>query len=176
MPDANKFSVPSLMSTLLAIFIWVALIVGVIVTLMIGVGLFTFLNGGQITIPGGAIYSESVSQGRLLAALLGLIIMLPFLVYICVLLRKILNTLAEGDPFLPENAPRLTRIAISVAILEIIRNFVGFLLIAIDVVDTEESFQFSINLSAWVAVAVLVILSQVFREGARLREEEKMTI
>lgn len=164
------------MSTILAIVIWVALILGIIVTLMIGVGLFAFLNGGQITIPGGAIYSESVSQGRLVAALLGLVIMLPFLVYICVSLRQILNTLAEGDPFLPENAPRLTRIAISVAIMELTRNFIGFLVTFINLVGTEEPFQFSINVSAWVAVAVLVVLSQVFREGARLREEEKMTI
>ena len=176
MSDPNKMSIPSLMSTLLAIVIWVALILGVIVTIMIGVGLFAFLNGGQITIPGGAIYSESVSQGRLIAALLGLAIMLPFLVYICVSLRQILNTLAEGDPFLPENAPRLTRIAISVAVLEITRNLVGFFVTLLKLVGADEPFRFSINVSAWVAVAVLVVLSQVFREGTRLREEEKMTI
>lgn len=176
MSDSNKVSIPALMSTLLAIVIWVALILGIIVTLMIGVGLFAFLNGGQITSPGGAVYSENVSEGRLIAALLGIVTILPFLVYICVSLRQILNTLAEGDPFLPENAPRLTRIAITVAIMELARNFVGFIVTATKLVGIEEPFHFSINVSAWVAVAVLVVLSQVFREGARLREEEKMTI
>jgi hypothetical protein len=33
-----------------------------------------------------------------------------------------------------------------------------------------------INFVVWAAVAALLILSQVFREGTRLREEEKMTI
>jgi hypothetical protein len=36
--------------------------------------------------------------------------------------------------------------------------------------------QLSFDLIAWASVAALFILSQVFREGTRLRDEEKMTI
>jgi hypothetical protein len=34
----------------------------------------------------------------------------------------------------------------------------------------------STQLILWISVAALFILSQVFREGTRLRDEEKMTI
>ena len=36
--------------------------------------------------------------------------------------------------------------------------------------------QININLAVWGALVVLLILAQVFKEGTRLREEEKMTI
>jgi hypothetical protein len=35
---------------------------------------------------------------------------------------------------------------------------------------------FNFDLIPWASVAALFILSQVFREGTRLRDEEKMTI
>jgi hypothetical protein len=41
---------------------------------------------------------------------------------------------------------------------------------------TGTSLEFSVDLIAWASVAALFILSQVFREGTRLRDEEKMTI
>ena len=45
-------------------------------------------------------------------------------------------------------------------------------------VDLGEGYvaSININLAVWGAVIVLLILAQVFKEGTRLREEEKMTI
>jgi hypothetical protein len=34
----------------------------------------------------------------------------------------------------------------------------------------------SVNLTAWFAVLVIVVLAEVFREGARLRSEAELTI
>jgi hypothetical protein len=35
---------------------------------------------------------------------------------------------------------------------------------------------FSLNLTAWFAVLVIVVLAEVFREGARLRRDAELTI
>ena len=42
--------------------------------------------------------------------------------------------------------------------------------------ENQEIDRLGINLAAWIGVAVLFVLSSVFAEGSRLREEEKMTI
>ncbi|MAI91092.1 MAG: hypothetical protein CBB65_11645 [Hyphomonadaceae bacterium TMED5] len=88
-------------------------------------------------------------------------------------LKTILKTLIDGDPFVPENARRLTRLALIVGGMEIFRHILGF---AAHAFQVNTSMNFSINLAAWVAVITLMVLSQVFAEGTRLREEEKMTI
>ena len=77
---------------------------------------------------------------------------------------------------MPENGPRLTRIAFAIALIEIARTAATIIISAL--VDVGEGYRptISINLALWGAVVVLFVLAQVFREGTRLREEEKMTI
>ena len=36
--------------------------------------------------------------------------------------------------------------------------------------------EFEVNLAVWFAVLVIIVLAEVFREGARLRQEQKLTI
>ena len=175
MTTPSRNSMAAAMSALMAVVIWLAVIVGVLAAIMIAMGLAASLNGGEMAIPGGSVYAENMKPAQLLAALVGLVIMLPIVVYICLQLRRILATLADGDPFVPDNAPRLSRIAVAVAIMEIARNSAG-LAVGILTDLQPDGFRLSINLAAWAAVAVLLVLSQVFREGTRLREEEKMTI
>ncbi len=74
---------------------------------------------------------------------------------------------------MPENAARLTRIAIAIAITQLMRYLIA---IFVGVLVTGTSVELSVDLIAWASVAALFILSQVFREGTRLRDEEKMTI
>lgn len=88
-------------------------------------------------------------------------------------LRAILRTLVDGDPFVAENAPRLMRIAIVIAAMEIARWLIHVMAMWM---GPFEDGRFVVNLAAWTAVLVLLVLSQVFAEGTRLREEEKMTI
>ncbi|MEL6725668.1 MAG: DUF2975 domain-containing protein, partial [Pseudomonadota bacterium] len=78
--------------------------------------------------------------------------------------------------FVPENAPRLTQIAVAIGLVEVIRMCSVLILAA--TVDLGEGYvaNININLAVWGAVIVLLILAQVFKEGTRLREEEKMTI
>ena len=89
-------------------------------------------------------------------------------------LRSIFQTLIAGDPFHPENAARLRVIGIALAVLELGRYLVA----------TAAHFAFhglvridgSVSLTTWFAVLVIVVLAEVFREGARLRGEAELTI
>ncbi len=102
---------------------------------------------------------------------------------VCAYLRGVFETLVSGDPFVPENARRLRAIAIVLAVLEIVRMttsvLVDLLLMAFGVTGeggAAPGISVSLNLSVWVSVLTLVVLAQIFSEGAALREEQKMTI
>lgn len=176
MANANTNSMAAVLSLIVGVIFWLAIIIGVIGVLILGAGLIGSLNGGTLTLPGAQAVAEGVPMGRLVAALVGLVVFVTGIAYICAQLRKILVTLAEGDPFVPENAPRMTRIAIAIGAIEVIRNAAVLILSATVDLGAGYKGSLSINLAAWGAVIVLLILAQVFKEGSRLREEEKMTI
>lgn len=100
-------------------------------------------------------------------------------------LRGVFETLVDGDPFVPENAKRFRTIAFILALLELARILIdpviAFILnifgIEIDIQPiTFFTRLMGTNFITWGAVLILVVLSQVFDEGARLREDQKMTI
>lgn len=98
-------------------------------------------------------------------------------------LRRIFSTLIAGDPFVPENAGHLRVIAIAIAGYQILRHLtqgaVAMLLTIMDqpvIGGMELSPTANIDLGAWFAVAALLVLAEVFREGARMRQEQKLTI
>lgn len=164
------------LSMLMQVVIWIAVISGVIAFLLIGAGLIGSLNGGVMKVPGMETYVDGVKPGQFVAGLAGLAVFAPGIIYVCMQLRRILSTLADGDPFVPQNGPRLTRIAIAIALVELARYVTVILLNLFVDLGTDQPVRLSINLAAWAAVVALFILAQVFREGTRLREEEKMTI
>tara|TARA_B100000678_G_scaffold105833_2_gene88743 strand:- start:14578 stop:15105 length:528 start_codon:yes stop_codon:yes gene_type:complete len=130
------------------------------------------LSGGEIQMPGLEVY-KSVSLNTYLVAFAVLFVIFIGFILMASQLRKILSTLIDGEPFVPENATRLTRLSMIVAGMEIANYIIGF---AANMFNVKTSLDFSVNLAAWVAVITLTVLSQVFAEGTRLREEEKMTI
>jgi hypothetical protein len=161
---------------LMQVIIWIAVVAGIIAFLLIGAGLIGSLNGGAVKVPGMETYVEDVKPGQFVAGLAGLVVFAPGIIYVCMQLKAILSTLAEGDPFVPENGPRLTRIAVAIGAVELARYVTVILLNAFVDLGSDQPVRLSINLAAWAAVVALFILAQVFREGSRLREEEKMTI
>jgi len=169
-------SMAAFLSMLMLVVIWLAIIAGVIAFLLLGVGLIGSLNGGTMRVPGMEAYVEGVKPGHFVAGLASLAVFAPGIIYVCLQLRRILSTLATGDPFVPQNGPRLMRIAIAIGLVELTRYLTVILLNAFIDLGTEQPLRLSINLAAWAAVVALFVLAQVFREGSRLREEEKMTI
>jgi hypothetical protein len=100
---------------------------------------------------------------------------------VCAYLRGVFETLVNRDPFVPENARRFSSIAIVLAIMEaasmFVTTLVRLMLSAFGVEGaTEASIIPKINWPVWFAVLTLLVLAQVFREGAAMREEQKMTI
>ncbi len=97
-------------------------------------------------------------------------------------LRLICATLINGDPFVPENARRLRVIWIAVAASEIFRLLANIGLSSLyakgETMTGAASQDLLINLRpyVWLFVLVLIVLAEVFREGARLRQEQKFTV
>jgi len=89
-------------------------------------------------------------------------------------LRNIFRTLIGGDPFHPENARRLRVIGAALAILELGRYAVAAL--ARLILHGAIHISGGVSLTTWFAVLVILVLSEVFREGARLRGEAELTI
>jgi hypothetical protein len=89
-------------------------------------------------------------------------------------LRRVLDALTRGDPFNPANVGRLRTIGLALVGLEA----VGYLtrLTTRWFVRTEEPWRFSLNATGWFAILVVFVLAEVFREGARLRQEAELTI
>lgn len=176
MAQTNTNSIAAVLSLLVRVLFWLAIIVGGIGFLIFGAGLLGSLNGGALKLPMMEALAEGVSPGRLAIGLVGIVIFAAGIAYVCSQLSRILSTLAEGDPFVPENGPRLLRIAVAIALIEIIRTAATLIIAATVDLGEEMVANININLAVWGAVVVIFVLAQVFREGTRLREEEKMTI
>jgi len=121
------------------------------------------------------------------------VMLLSMLVHISVFLiilkqlQNVCKTLAAGDPFVPENAKRLRVIWIAVACGELLRHLGTFLfsyLSAKGIIaytpngSSPDGTEVTIELRVyvWFLVLALIIFAEVFREGARLRQEQKFTV
>ncbi|MEL8055859.1 MAG: DUF2975 domain-containing protein [Pseudomonadota bacterium] len=176
MSDTPTNSMAAILSVLVLVVFWLAIIFGLLGAVVIGVGMLGAMSGGVVTLPFGEALAEGVSPGQLLTVLIGLVVFAVGIAYVCSQLRRILTTLAAGDPFVPDNGPRLMRIALALGMIEVIRNVLVIGFGAAGALGEGVSGTIRFNPALWGAVIVLFILAQVFKEGTRLREEEKMTI
>ena len=108
-----------------------------------------------------------------MAALIGGTLYLSGILIIVARLRQIFGTLMAGDPFQPENVGRLRIIGLALGSLELVRYAVR---LASDVLDLNIKKDGDVSLTAWFSVLVVFVLAEVFREGARLRQEAELTI
>lgn len=91
-------------------------------------------------------------------------------------LRRIFQTLVAGDPFHPDNVRRLRIIGATMAAMEIGRYVAAAVFHVIFKGHAAMRWDGGISLTAWFSVLVIVVLAEVFREGARLRGEAELTI
>ncbi|WP_425410361.1 DUF2975 domain-containing protein [Hyphococcus sp.] len=86
-------------------------------------------------------------------------------------LLEILKTLRFGSPFVKENADRFRTVGYALLIGEGAKFAFGFLSILFDAeIDIDFSF------ISWLAIIAVLVLSEVFREGARMKEEQDLTV
>ncbi len=108
------------------------------------------------------------------ATLLGVGLYLIGAIVIVSRLRRIFQTLIAGDPFHPDNVRRLRVIAAALAVLELGRYAAaGFSHL---VIHGRVHVGGGVSFTTWFAVLVIVVLAEIFREGARLRGEAELTI
>jgi hypothetical protein len=170
-------SVSSFLKVILDVFriiLWIA-IAGVTVAI-VAVLLLSFnpdLLGSRISV--GRLDVEGAWLGPAAAGvLLAADLYLAGAIVVVGRLRHIFQTLIGGDPFHPENARRLRIIAAALAVLEVGR-YAGSALAHL-LFHGLVHIDGSVSLTTWFAVLVLLVLAEVFREGARLRGEAELTI
>jgi hypothetical protein len=165
MSQPQRNSVAAFLSVLMTIIMVAAGVVGLIFLAVSSGELVGRMNG---LAPGDAMPTSAIA-----ASLIGALILFGAVIFVCWQLKKILATLASGDPFVPENAGRLSAIAMAVALTEVARFAIG---VVTGSLVKEAKLELSLDLTPWIAVVALFVLAQIFKEGTRLRNEEKFTV
>lgn len=93
------------------------------------------------------------------------------LLYIVNRLLEILRTLRFGSPFVKENADRFRRVGFALLIGEGAK-----LLFAILGEIFNADVGYSTELTTWIAMISVFVLAEVFREGAKMKEEQDLTV
>lgn len=96
-------------------------------------------------------------------------------------LKLLFANFCSEKPFLMENANHLRVIWIALLALELSRYAVaGMIGLAMALFGQPEtghvSLSLSVRLESWFAIFTLMVLAEVFRVGARMREEQDLTI
>lgn len=93
------------------------------------------------------------------------------LIYSINRLLEILKTLRFGSPFVRENAERFTRVGLALLIGESAKIVLGCVSILVDA-----NVEIEVEMISWLAIAAVFVLAAVFREGAKMKEEQDLTV
>lgn len=148
-------------------------------------GVMVAIGAPAFAIFGGEIAPE-ISSSDVPAAVHWLIVLLLIAVAAILamgfvffrLMLRIVRSVGEGDPFVPENADRLslmawTMLAINVAALPV---FGLAVYIADSIGEDAGTVDANIDFGGLVLVLTLFVLARVFRHGTQMREELEGTI
>ncbi len=94
-------------------------------------------------------------------------------------LKQLFESFSSGEPFRRENAHHLRVIWITMTAIELARYALMALtgvLITTFAPDIHGQIEISVDFTTWLSILILVVLAEVFREGARLKEEQELTI
>ena len=148
-----------------------------------------------LAIPGVALFRDAITSqlrssmedpafvfplievtGIMLMALVVALLMFAFFE----LLRRIIATVGEGDPFQPVNATRLTKMAWLMLAVELMTfPIAGLAMRLIEIFEDvagQSEVVFGLDISSIVMIITLFILARVFRKGAEMRDELEGTV
>lgn len=119
---------------------------------------------------GGAEYG---SRAWLALSSLGAAIVIAAYFIVVRILGKIVKTLLDGDPFVPDNITRLRSIWIIIAGAEVFRLILRTVTSAM---DNGGDVDVLMRPGTWFLVFVIAALAEVFRHGAELRRDAELTV
>ena len=119
--------------------------------------------------------SHRLALGMRLVMVLG-IAAVPVTHIVLTRLLAIVGTVADGDPFVIENAARLKGIAWAVLGLELLHLAVGAVVAGASTDQAPLDLDWSFSITRWVAVLLLFVLARVFEQGSRMREDLAGTV
>lgn len=94
-------------------------------------------------------------------------------------LQKLFKNFTSGEPFSRDNARHLRVIWITMLVMELSRYAIWAIatgLVLVGERDSAAAIRSPVNLMTWFSILVLIVLAEVFREGARMKEEQELTI
>lgn len=138
-------------------------------------------GAGQIVDATGELVLRDPARWLTLTVVLGALVGVGFGLVAIDQLRRIFRTLIAGEPFVVENVGRIRVIAgiiIGLEIFEAAVRFVSSLFLRSQLVSDGITFRSDVNLQmgAIFAGLVLLVLAEIFRIGAELREDQALTV
>ena len=160
----------------------VASVILLVLMIIIGVGMMAVAVGGVALLVTSGVEAKLAAslhttdvptKGELLLLFAALILMLGMLAALLHRLRRVVLTVRNGDPFNERNPGDLRVIALLLALGEI---FTTLAFLAIPEPFRGDEVKYDLDLTSWFAVLIVLVLAEVFREGARLRAEAELTV
>jgi nitrate/nitrite transporter NarK len=96
----------------------------------------------------------------------------PLIAAVHIMLSRLLamiETVRNGDPFVPENAVRMKTIAWCLLVSQLYSLVFGAMVAIMNAAGSSIDWTFSIN--GWLAVLLMFVLARVFEEGTRIRAD-----
>lgn len=169
----GKRSAASVLRVVLGVFNGVLGFAAVVLALIVGALILSPQFGG--TLDGWVAEAGGEEAGFVRAqALFYFAAMLSLIatIWIFSLLRRMLKAVNAGDAFEHANVGRLQGIGLGLAALEV----TSWVVQAFRPRGAGEAFDLDVDARLWVAVLVVFILAEVFRQGARMRDDAQMTV
>ena len=97
--------------------------------------------------------------------------------YVALVVRRIVRTTLEGNPFVDDNIARLRKTWVIIALVEIFRVIVTQIIPHSPQNGSAlNSFTMETNLTAWFLVFVIATMAEVFRIGLELKLDQEFTV
>lgn len=97
--------------------------------------------------------------------------------YVALVVKRIVKTTLDGNPFVEENISRLRKTWVVIALVEIIRMIaMGFIDYSAMAGSGLDGFTLKTSLPSWFLVFVIATMAEVFRIGLELRRDQDLTV
>lgn len=157
--------------------------VGLVIAVEVGVlAASIFTADGAAYGSGNIKYHLSIDPWQVaLPGLLGAAVIVGGGLVVVRRLKALFQSFTTGDPFNRQNAGHLRAIWMALVFIELgrygIAALTSLLVLALGQPETANvKVGVKVDLMAWFMIAIVVVLAEVFREGARLKEEQELTI